>query len=72
MSSKPSNLPKTTDGAMQETKGSGSPYARLFRLKGAKAFCLSAAFARLPMSMMSLESCSRSTICTTTGPWPGR
>lgn len=52
MSSKPSNLPKTTDGAMQETKGSGSPYARLFRLKGAKAFCLSAAFARLPMSMM--------------------
>lgn len=54
MSSKPSNLPKTADGATQAAQGSGSPYARLFRLKGAKAFCLSAAFARLPMSMMSL------------------
>ena len=31
-----------------------SPYARLFRLPGAKAFCVSAAVARLPISMMSL------------------
>ena len=31
-----------------------SPYARLFRIPGVKAFCLSAALARLPMSMMSL------------------
>ncbi|PLS27381.1 transporter [Bifidobacterium anseris] len=31
-----------------------SPYARMFALPGAKAFCASAALARLPMSMMSL------------------
>lgn len=31
-----------------------SPYARLFRLPGAKAFCVSAAVARLPISMMGL------------------
>ncbi|NMN01363.1 MFS transporter, partial [Bifidobacterium sp. DSM 109958] len=31
-----------------------SPYARLFALPGAKAFCVSAAVARLPISMMSL------------------
>ena len=32
----------------------GSPYARLFRIPGAKAFCVSGAVARLPISMMSL------------------
>lgn len=31
-----------------------SPYARLFAIPGAKAFCLSGAVARLPISMMSL------------------
>ena len=31
-----------------------SPYARMFTLPGAKAFCAAAALARLPMSMMSL------------------
>lgn len=31
-----------------------SPYARLFRIPGAKAFCVSGAVARLPISMMSL------------------
>lgn len=31
-----------------------SPYARLFGVPGARAFCLSGAVARLPMSMMSL------------------
>lgn len=31
-----------------------SPYARMFALPGAKAFCAAAALARLPMSMMSL------------------
>lgn len=31
-----------------------SPYARLFAIPGARAFCLSGAVARLPMSMMSL------------------
>ena len=34
--------------------GHASPYARLFALPGAKAFCVSAAVARLPISMMSL------------------
>lgn len=31
-----------------------SPYAQLFRVPGAKAFCISGAVARLPISMMSL------------------
>ena len=31
-----------------------SPYARLFSIPGAKAFCVSGAVARLPISMMSL------------------
>lgn len=31
-----------------------SPYARMFALPGAKAFCAAAAVARLPLSMMSL------------------
>ncbi|WP_055426877.1 MFS transporter [Bifidobacterium aesculapii] len=31
-----------------------SPYARLFHIPGAKAFCVSGAVARLPISMMSL------------------
>lgn len=38
-----------TAGASQ-----GSVYGRLMRIRGAKAFCASAALARLPMSMMSL------------------
>lgn len=38
----------------QETTKPRSPYARMFALPGAKAFCISAAIARLPMSMMSL------------------
>ena len=42
----------TTPTAPTTTKR--SPYARMFALPGAKAFCLSAALARLPMSMMSL------------------
>ncbi|NEG55849.1 MFS transporter [Bifidobacterium platyrrhinorum] len=33
---------------------SRSPYARLFRIPGTKAFCVSGAVARLPISMMSL------------------
>ncbi len=32
----------------------GSPYARVFSIPGAKAFCASGALARLPMSMTSL------------------
>jgi len=39
---------------MSTTTATRSPYARMFALPGAKAFCLSAALARLPMSMMSL------------------
>ena len=35
-------------------KQSQSPYSQLFRIRGTKAFCLSGALARLPMSMMSL------------------
>ena len=35
-------------------KQSQSPYTQLFRIRGTKAFCLSGALARLPMSMMSL------------------
>lgn len=38
----------------QTTTKPRSPYARMFALPGAKAFCASAALARLPMSMMSL------------------
>ncbi|PST46276.1 MFS transporter [Bifidobacterium callitrichos] len=36
------------------TTVNASPYARLFRIPGAKAFCVSGAVARLPISMMSL------------------
>ncbi|QOL33249.1 MFS transporter [Bifidobacterium eulemuris] len=45
---------KTTvnDGGGHTPKA--SPYARLFRIPGAKAFCVSGAVARLPISMMSL------------------
>ncbi|BDR53405.1 MFS transporter [Bombiscardovia nodaiensis] len=32
----------------------GSPYAALFRLPGAKGFCIAAAIARLPVAMMGL------------------
>lgn len=35
-------------------KQSQSSYAQLFRIPGAKAFCMSGALARLPISMMSL------------------
>ena len=38
----------------EPTKPTKSPYARLFELPGAKAFCVSAAIARLPISMMGL------------------
>lgn len=31
-----------------------SPYGQLMRIRGAKAFCVAGAFARLPLSMMSL------------------
>ncbi len=51
MSPQPSN---TSARTQQPKKKGGSPYARMFRLPGAKAFCASAALARLPMSMMSL------------------
>lgn len=46
-----------TDGDAQQHKVSrrhASPYGQLFALPGAKAFCVSGAFARLPISMMSL------------------
>jgi MFS family permease len=42
--------PHSTDPSPRTT----SPYARLFALPGAKAFCISGAFARLPISMISL------------------
>lgn len=43
-------------GAQQQSRSaaSQSPYAQLFRIPGAKAFCISGAVARLPISMMSL------------------
>ncbi|MEE1296066.1 MAG: MFS transporter [Bifidobacterium sp.] len=47
-----SDTTQTPASAKQPRKR--SPYARMFALPGAKAFCLSAAVARLPMSMMSL------------------
>ncbi|OZG61263.1 MFS transporter [Bifidobacterium lemurum] len=55
-------MPDTPDTRRaRETTASGdgrapkaSPYARLFRIPGAKAFCVSGAVARLPISMMSL------------------
>ena len=39
---------------VSQANGTRSPYARLFSLPGTRAFCLSAAVARLPISMMSL------------------
>lgn len=36
------------------TRGHRSPYAQLFSIPGTKAFCVSGAAARLPMSMISL------------------
>ena len=44
----------TPSSAAAVAELAGSPYARLFRLPGAKAFCISGAVARLPISMMSL------------------
>ncbi|KAE8127086.1 MULTISPECIES: MFS transporter [Bifidobacterium] len=40
--------------ANNPSTGGSSPYAELFTVPGSKAFCLSGAVARLPMSMMSL------------------
>ena len=37
-----------------ESQKTQSPYAQLFRIPGTKAFCVSGAIARLPMSMMGL------------------
>lgn len=44
----------TPSSAAAVGRQAGSPYLRLFRLPGAKAFCISGAIARLPISMMSL------------------
>ena len=45
----------TRSGGGPETSGKRrSPYAALFAIPGAKAFCASGALARLPMSMMGL------------------
>ena len=44
----------TPSSAATVGQQAGSPYLRLFRLPGAKAFCISGAIARLPISMMSL------------------
>ena len=41
-------------GSPTDARAASSPYAQLFRVPGAKAFCLSGAVARLPMSMMGL------------------
>lgn len=43
-----------TASAVSKSPNPRSPYRRLFALPGAKAFCLSGAVARLPISMMSL------------------
>ena len=43
-----------TTRAVSKSSAAHSPYQRLFMLPGAKAFCLSGAVARLPISMMSL------------------
>ena len=51
------NAASRTDGrpmAAPSTDRAKSPYARLFALPGAAAFCVSGAVARLPLSMMSL------------------
>ena len=44
----------STTRAVSKSSAAHSPYRRLFMLPGAKAFCLSGAVARLPISMMSL------------------
>ena len=44
----------STTRAVSKSSAAHSPYQRLFMLPGAKAFCLSGAVARLPISMMSL------------------
>ena len=44
----------STTRAVSKSSVAHSPYQRLFMLPGAKAFCLSGAVARLPISMMSL------------------
>ena len=44
----------STTRAVSKSSAVHSPYQRLFMLPGAKAFCLSGAVARLPISMMSL------------------
>ena len=49
----------STTRAVSKSSVAHSPYQRLFMLPGAKAFCLSGAVARLPISMMSLGIVSR-------------
>jgi MFS family permease len=46
--------PASKPAASNPSTGGSSPYAELFTVPGSKAFCLSGAVARLPMSMMSL------------------
>ena len=60
----------STTRAVSKSSAAHSPYQRLFMLPGAKAFCLSGAVARLPISMMSLGIVLASTISTTIGPSP--
>ena len=44
----------STAHAVSKSSATHSPYQRLFSLPGTKAFCISGAVARLPISMMSL------------------
>ena len=44
----------STARAVSKSSATHSPYQRLFSLPGTKAFCISGAVARLPISMMSL------------------
>ena len=44
----------STVRAVSKSSATHSPYQRLFSLPGTKAFCISGAVARLPISMMSL------------------
>lgn len=44
----------STARAVSKSSVTHSPYQRLFSLPGTKAFCISGAVARLPISMMSL------------------
>ena len=46
--------PQSQSHEPHESQKTQSPYAQLFRIPGTKAFCVSGAIARLPMSMMGL------------------